>query len=107
MKCFSIHIVFLHDRSSVYLRVSVHAVWSGYWHKRPLSMHAYLAEQLQDEASTVGISMIIKIIHNLVVLCHQVLVSLIVTAAKLFVHYAKLQLPQRSEGRLKVQTLRV
>lgn len=75
--------------------------------KRPLSMHAYLAEQLQDEASTVGISIIIKVIHNLVVLCHQVLVFLIITAAKLLVHYAELYLPLRSEGRLEVQTLRV
>lgn len=70
-------------------------------------MRAYLTEQLQDEGSTVGISMIIKMIHDLVVLCLQVLVSLIITAAKLFVHYAKLQLLQRSEGRLEVQTLRV
>lgn len=70
-------------------------------------MHAYLADQLQDKSSTVGISIIIKIIHNLVVLCHQLLVFLIITAAKLFVHYAKRQLPLRLEGRLKVQTLRV
>lgn len=70
-------------------------------------MHAYLAEQLQHEPSTVGISMIIKIIHDLVVLCHQLLVLLVITAAKFLVHDAKLQLPQRSEGRLEVQTLRV
>lgn len=75
--------------------------------QRPLSLHAYLAEQLQDEPSTVCISIIVKIIHNLVVLSHQLLVPLIITAAKLLVHYAELQLPERSEGWLKVQTLRV
>lgn len=68
-------------------------------------MQAYLAEQLQDEPGAAGIPIIIKIIHDLVVLCHQLLVFLIITAAKLFVHHAKFQLPQRSEGRLEVQAL--
>lgn len=75
--------------------------------ERPLSMHAYLAEQIRDESSTAFITIIIKVFHNLVELPHQLLVLLKVTAAKLSVHYAEVQLPLRAEGRLEVQTLRV
>lgn len=66
--------------------------------KRTLSAHAYLAEQLHDEASTAGISIIIQTVHNLVVFSHQLLVFLVITAAKILVRYTELQVPQRSEG---------
>lgn len=72
--------------------------------RRPLP---YLADHLQHEPSAVGISIIIKVIHDPVVLCPQLLVLLIVAAAELLVHDAELELAQRSEGGLEVQTLGV
>lgn len=75
--------------------------------RRPLRAHPYLAQQLQDERGAVGVSIIIKVVHNLVVLGHELLVLLVIAAAELLVHYAELQLPERPEGRLEVQTLRV
>lgn len=68
---------------------------------------AYLAKQVQNVTSTSFKSFRIKAVHDSVVLGHQLLVPLMVTAAELIVHDAKLQIPHRSERRLEVQTLRV
>lgn len=51
--------------------------------------------------------MVIKVVHDPVKLRHELLVLLIVTAAEILVHHAELQLPQRAERRLEIQTLRV
>lgn len=68
---------------------------------------SYLAEQLEDEARAAGVSVIIEVVHNPVELGHQLLVLLIVAAAELLVHDAEVELPQRAERRLEIQTLRV
>ena len=65
-----------------YNREPIKVHWTGI---RPLPMHAYLAEQLLDVAGAVSVAVVIKVSHYPVELGQEVLVFLIVTAAKLLV----------------------
>ncbi len=67
----------------------------------------YLTEQILDVRCTVGILIIIEVIHYPIVFCHQLLVSGIVTAAEVFIHLTELKFLLRLKGRFKIQTLRV
>lgn len=67
----------------------------------------YLTEHILDVRCTVGIPIIIEVIHYPIVFCHQLLVSGIVTAAEVFIHLTELKFLLRLKGRFKIQTLRM
>ncbi|KAK0150260.1 hypothetical protein N1851_008826 [Merluccius polli] len=64
-------------------------------------------KEILHVAGAVGVAVVIKVAHDPVEPGHEVLVLRIVTAAKLLVRGAKLELLLRSEGRLEIQALRM
>lgn len=70
-------------------------------------VYNHLAQKVLHVAGTVGITVVIEVVHDAVEVGEELLIAAEVAAAEVFVHGAELQLLSRLKRSFKVQTLRV